>query len=195
MIVLPYPVSANAYWRTVTSQKRDAQAGVRVVAHTIVSEEGREYRKRCAWIVAQVIRSPIVGPVLLYGNLYGQRPADWSKRARKNPNWFDEARIIDTGNADKVLQDALNGIAYADDKQVRFLLMQRREPDDAGARLEVFIEPYGPAALERVQRELAKQIEALQREPEQRAFEATRSPAIVSRPKLAHRRALASAPF
>lgn len=195
MIVLPYPVSANAYWRTVTVQQRDARSGVRVIASTIVSEEGREYRKRCAWIVSQVIRTPIVGPVLLYGNLYGQRPADWAKRARKDPNWFDEARVIDTGNADKVLQDALNGVAYADDKQVRFLLVERMEPDDAGARLEVFIEPYGIKSLERVTREIQRRIEALSREPEQRSFEEAGNPEIVRRPRMAHRRALARAAF
>ncbi|WP_245626257.1 RusA family crossover junction endodeoxyribonuclease [Stenotrophomonas humi] len=38
------------------------------------------------------------------------------------------------------MSDALNGIAWADDKQLRKIVLERCEPDEKGARVEVEIE-------------------------------------------------------
>ena len=63
----------------------------------------------------------------------------WARRARKDPaNWDDDVRCIDLGNAEKVLSDALNGVAWLDDKQHRRILLERMEPD-GDARLVVRI--------------------------------------------------------
>jgi len=44
-----------------------------------------------------------------------------------------------------VLSDALNGVVWADDKQLRRIVLERMEPDERGARLEVAIEPVAAA--------------------------------------------------
>jgi Holliday junction resolvase RusA-like endonuclease len=45
--------------------------------------------------------------------------------------------------------DALKGIVYADDAQVYRIVADRRDPDPAGARLEIEILPLAlPMALE-----------------------------------------------
>jgi len=76
--------------------------------------------------------------VLLHVQLYPNRPHDWARRARKEPTWDDSVMCIDLGNCEKVLSDALNGIAWADDKQLRRIVLERAEPDK-GARLEVAV--------------------------------------------------------
>jgi crossover junction endodeoxyribonuclease RusA len=47
---------------------------------------------------------------------------------------------MDLGNCEKVLSDALNGIAWLDDKQLRRIVLERCEPDDRGARVEIEID-------------------------------------------------------
>ena len=186
MIVLPYPVSANRYWQTVARQQRGGR-GVHVIAQTIVSEAGKEYRLRCAWYVQQIIRTPLKGPVIVAGHLYGARPQDWEKRARKDRNWFDNAQVIDTGNADKVVLDAMNGVAYEDDKQVRLLTMQRMEPDEHGARLELMVAEFNAENLERVTKMLAKQAVELAGVPVQQPLASAWDRPVSRRPRVAHR--------
>jgi crossover junction endodeoxyribonuclease RusA len=80
--------------------------------------------------------------------LYPARPQDWAKRAQRNPDtWDDDVRCIDLGNAEKVLSDALNGIAWIDDKQLRRIELERCEPDEHGARVVVEIEPVTRAPI------------------------------------------------
>lgn len=133
VLTLPYPISSNRYWRPV-----------RIGQHiTIVpTKEAKEYRGEVARIaVASGIRDPLAGRIAMHLQLYPQRPQDWAKRARLAPlTWDDDVRCIDLGNAEKVLSDALNGIAWADDKQHRRILLERMEPDGE-ARVVVTITP------------------------------------------------------
>lgn len=135
-LVLPYPVSANRYWRSFVprGQKR---------AVTVVSDEAKAYRIEVAKIAkAAGLRIPLDGRVELTLRLYPQRPQDWAKRAQRDPDtWDDDVRCIDLGNCEKVLEDALNGIAWVDDSQIRETHKFRCEPDEHGARVEVTIEP------------------------------------------------------
>lgn len=78
--------------------------------------------------------------------LFPNRPQDWARRARRDPaGWDDTVQCIDLGNCEKVLSDALNGVVWADDKQLRRIVLERMEPDARGARLEVAIEPVADA--------------------------------------------------
>jgi crossover junction endodeoxyribonuclease RusA len=129
---LPYPLSANRYWRPV-----------KIGAHiTIVpTKEAKAYREAVAWSVSRVVRKPIVGRVAVTVQLYPKRPQDWAARARKDPAaWDDTVMCIDLDNANKVLLDALKGVAIEDDKWVRRLISERMEPD-GDARVVVTITP------------------------------------------------------
>lgn len=119
---LPYPPSANRYWRTAVVCGR---------AQTYASTDAKAYKLIVqATALLAGIRTPIAGRTELQVQLYPQRPKDWQKRARLNPTaWDDDVRCIDLGNCEKVLSDALNGVAWVDDKQHRRIVLERMEPD------------------------------------------------------------------
>jgi crossover junction endodeoxyribonuclease RusA len=109
-LVLPYPPSANTYWRHNRGR-------------THVSNEARAYRTR---VLLQVLtardgRPPHVGPVVVTVTAY--RPA----------------RRGDLDNTLKVLLDALRGAAYQDDSQVVELHAMRFD-DKANPRVVVSVE-------------------------------------------------------
>lgn len=138
-LTLPYPVSANRYWRPVSMGHRNVM---------VPTKEAKAYREEVAWRARLAgLTEPLTGRVLLTLRLYPHRPQDWQRRQRLDPEtWDDDVRCIDLGNAEKVLSDALNGIAWVDDKQHRRIVKDRCEPDDQGARVEVEIEPLAPSA-------------------------------------------------
>jgi crossover junction endodeoxyribonuclease RusA len=107
-----------------------------------VTHEARDYKaevaRRCA---ARGITQPLQGRIALAIRLFPHRPQDWARRARNlGATWDDDVRCIDLDNANKVLLDALKGIAFEDDKWVRRLQAERMEPDEHGARVIVAIE-------------------------------------------------------
>lgn len=132
-LVLPYPISANRYWRTY--QPKGFKAPV-----TVCSSEAKAYKAEVGWLAkAAGIRKPIPGRVAVAYTLYPERPQDWAKRAEKDPlGWGDTVRCIDLDNAQKVLFDALKGVVIEDDKWVRRIEAERAEPDGS-ARLVVTI--------------------------------------------------------
>ena len=136
-LILPYPISSNRYWATRVIPKKP-----RPLAMTYVTDEAKQYKAAVAAIArAAGIRQPHAGRVHLTIRLYPHRPQDWAKRARKDPyTWDDTVQCIDLGNCEKVLSDALNGVAWVDDKKHRRILQERCEPDEKGARVEVEIE-------------------------------------------------------
>lgn len=130
---LPYPISANRYWRTFMPKGFKAPV-------TTVSNEARAYKAQVGWIAkaAGVLR-PIIGRVEVAYTLYPRRPQDWKKRAEKDPiGWADSVQCIDLDNAQKVLMDALKGVVFEDDRWVRRIVADRAEPDGE-ARLVVTI--------------------------------------------------------
>lgn len=135
-LVLRYPISANRYWRPV-----------RIGQHiTIVpTKEAKAYRAEVAAMARQAgIREPLKGRLTLDLKLYPHRPLDYAKRMRLLGDlWDDSVQCIDLGNADKVLSDALNGVAIADDKQFWRITMDRCEPDGV-ARVVVTIDELPP---------------------------------------------------
>lgn len=121
-LTLPWPVSANKYWRTRV---------VKGVAITYVSAEAKSYKSQVAWLVrAAGLHAPIVGRVAIDLKLYPKLPQDWAKRMRLNPQgWDDTVQCIDLDNARKVLYDALKGVAIDDDKWIRRDTGERMTPD------------------------------------------------------------------
>lgn len=146
ILVLPYPISSNRYWRPVKLAKHI----------TIVpTKEAKQYKADVhAAVLAAGIRAPIQGRVQLDIRLYPHRPLDWQKRQRQlGAAWDDTVQCIDLGNAEKVLSDALNGCVIVDDKWIRRIVSQRMEPDEHGARLVVRVMAL---ATEQPQLELEK---------------------------------------
>ena len=132
-LTLPYPLSANKYWRPV-----------RIGAHiTIVpTKEAKAYKKLVKGVaVAAGVHHVITGRVAIDVRLFPNRPQDWAKRQRIHGNsWDDTVMCIDLDNANKVLLDALKGVAIDDDKWVRRITAERMEPDGEG-RVVITITP------------------------------------------------------
>lgn len=141
-LTLPYPLSANRYWVAISIPGRTMMAP---------SKEAKAYKEQVGWLVKKAgIKAPITGRVAIEIQLYPQRPQDWARRARKDPlTWDDDVRCLDLDNANKVLFDALKGLAIEDDKWVRRIVAERMEPDGE-ARVVVRITPLAmPAAAQR----------------------------------------------
>jgi len=126
-LTLPYPVSANRYWRTIVAKKQQR-------AITFVSDEAKSYKAQCGWVAkAAGVRTPLAGPIEV--------------RFRLVPK---NGVCMDLDNALKVSIDALKGIVFVDDSQVYRIVAERADPDPVGgARLEVEVLPLVmPMALE-----------------------------------------------
>jgi crossover junction endodeoxyribonuclease RusA len=133
-LTLPYPLSANKYWRPV-------HIGNHI---TIVpTKDAKEYKTEVQWRArAAGVRTPIIGRVAIDVKLYPGRPLDYKKRMRDfGASWDDSVMCIDLDNANKVLLDALKGVAIEDDKWVRKITAERMEPDEGNARVVLTITP------------------------------------------------------
>lgn len=170
-LVLPYPISANRYWYSMADPKlittlfravqaatrgdvslarafmaERAEKGNRVPqgrAMTFRSKEADAYKEHVAWLArAAGIRQPLEGPIEVEYRLYPHLPKDWVKRAKADPVWWDlTVQCIDLDNARKIVNDALNGIAWTDDR----MIMQdpgTRVIPDGESRIELSIKPY-----------------------------------------------------
>ena len=108
-LLLPYPISANRYWRNMNGR-------------LVVSKEAMEY-KRTAKHEAIVGRcKPLQGQVSV--SLYLHPKLTTKGKA-------SETRL-DLDNCVKVALDSMNGIAYADDKQITRLFAEIGEPMQGG---------------------------------------------------------------
>lgn len=146
-LTLPFPPSANRYWR---------HAAIGGRARVFVSAEAKAYREDCAWRARAAGVRPLGGRIVLRVELYPHRPQDWQRRQRKDPEtWDDTVQCIDLGNCEKVLSDALNGVAWDDDSQLRRIVLERMPPDEHGARVvvrvsQIVAEPVAPALFAEV---------------------------------------------
>lgn len=126
-LTFPYPISANRYWRSFVPRGHTR-------AIVTLSDEAKAYKEQVnllAW--QQGVREPLEGRLQIEIDLYPHRPLDWAKRARKDPEgWDDTVQCLDLDNVNKVLLDSLKGVAIDDDKWVRRITSQRMEPDGAG---------------------------------------------------------------
>ena len=123
-LTLPYPLSANRMWRTYMPKGFKAPV-------TVLSADGKAYKAQvCGLARIAGVKKPITGRVAIDIKLYPNRPQDWQKRVKRDPEaWDDTVQCIDLDNANKVLFDALKGVAIEDDKWVRRITSERMEPD------------------------------------------------------------------
>lgn len=109
-VTLPYPPSANRYYRVV-------------MGRAVKSAEAREYLiVASAEATRQGLRPIESGDVVLTIDLY---------RPQKSG---------DVDNRIKQLADALQGIAYANDKQIKKITVERHDTDRKNPRAVVTIE-------------------------------------------------------
>lgn len=140
-VTLPWPVSANRYWRSFVPQ------GHRRAIVTL-SDEAKAYKAQVGWMARAAGLRIITGRVQVDCRLYPARPMDAEKRMRKHGDaWDDDVRSIDLDNALKVTIDALKGIAYEDDKQVWRINAERMEPTGE-ARMVVSVTPIERISLQ-----------------------------------------------
>lgn len=111
---LPYPPSANNYWRSIVIGGR---------GRVVVSKEAKTFKKAVSAALAGI--SPVSGPVALTATFY---------RPRKRG---------DLDNCLKVLCDALKGIAYHDDEQICQISASRKE-DKERPRVEISVVQVQP---------------------------------------------------
>lgn len=108
--MLPMPVSCNRYWRNFRGR-------------TVVSKEAVAYKTRVA-MICRMVGVPLIesGPVAVHIMLHPrQTKAGVASKTR-----------LDLGNVEKVLGDALNGIAWTDDKQLERILLEVADPIEGG---------------------------------------------------------------
>ncbi len=112
--VLPYPPSTNRIWRSFALPG----GGVRVV----LTPEARRYKQEVFWRAKAAGMHVIGGPVAVSIRLVPPGK-----------------RSIDVDNCIKVTLDALEDVAYRNDRQVRRIYAEVAEPDKGNARLEVVV--------------------------------------------------------
>lgn len=111
-LTLPYPISANRYWRTFRGRQ-------------VVSKEAVEYKRAAAIAATESgLGGVFMGRVRVSIGLAPKKPLRASKAV---------TRCVDLDNALKVTIDALKGVCYADDAQIWSLYAERVDPVPGGA--------------------------------------------------------------
>ena len=143
-LTLPYPISANRYWQT-----RVIKVGAQSRSTTYVTNEAKAFKEQVGWLAkAAGILKPILGRVAISYTLHPHCPQDAQRRMKRDPyTWDDTVQCIDLDNAQKVLFDALKGVAIEDDKWVRRITAERGMPVDGG-KLVVTITPIKAAPVQ-----------------------------------------------
>jgi len=117
---LPYPPSQNRYWRS-----RAVRINGKWVSQTYVSTEAKQYKAAVRGLVSAMRLAPFPADVEIAVEVMLYRPR----------------RVGDVDNRVKVLFDALNGVAYADDKQIKKYAVERFE-DKTFPRVEIFLKIF-----------------------------------------------------
>jgi crossover junction endodeoxyribonuclease RusA len=164
-VTLPYPPSANRYWRTrVVFPKMEKMAavykdgGVKALlellqkesfVNTYPSSEAKAFKEAVAWLLKSAgVRSVIAARRFRVDIvLWPHRPQDWKTRMRKDPlYWADTVQRLDLDNTRKAVNDALNEVAIPDDKAIWEDSGTVMEPDGRDACLVVTITPLVKAS-------------------------------------------------
>lgn len=151
-LVLPYPVSANRYWQSFVPK-----GWTRAVVHP--SSEAKSYKAAVGWIAKQAgMRTPTSKPIALTFTLCPKMNKDGSA----------SAVVLDLGNCLKVAEDALQGIVYVNDKQVRSIRLDYGEQVEGGALIVdvvEFVPTPVPGLFQVAEVQMAKGAEALREQP------------------------------
>lgn len=139
-VTLPCPVSANRYWASRIVQPKLGS----VFVSTYVTPEAKRFKKSAERLLRQAgVRSALPGRMHVDIKLWPHRPLNYRKRMREHGDlWDDTVQRLDLDNARKVINDALKGIAFDDDKCIFKDSGEVMEPDGRAACVVVTITPY-----------------------------------------------------
>mgnify|MGYP000857393862 FL=1 len=98
IVQLPYPPSTNRMWRNYRGRQ-------------VLSAEGRAYKANVGWLAKAAGAKVVEHDVALIVTLH----------PRTNLDGTASAVVLDLSNSIKLAEDALQGIAYANDKQIKRL--------------------------------------------------------------------------
>lgn len=108
-LILPYPISANRYWRVMNGR-------------AVRSAEADSYKRQAGWIAKAAGVRVTTDPVHVALTLHPKATKSGAaSRVR-----------LDLDNCIKVCLDALNGVAYRDDRQVVKISAEIGPPMDDG---------------------------------------------------------------
>lgn len=107
---LPYPVSVNLAWRMANGRM-------------IINPKATAWKNETRSIMMALGKKPVSGSVSVHYRLH----------PRKNKDGSAAKTRLDIDNPAKLLLDALNGVAWFDDKQVSYLIAELAEPITGGA--------------------------------------------------------------
>lgn len=166
-LTLPYPPSANRYWRSrVVFPKVEKMAatykagGVSALYELLTKEtfvstypsaDGKTFKESVGWLLAAAgVREPMKARRFQVDiQLWPHRPLDWKTRARKDPlYWADTVQRLDLDNTRKAVNDALNERVIADDKAIWRDSGEVMEPDGREACIVVTITPLVKAVVQ-----------------------------------------------
>lgn len=120
-LILPYPVSANRYWASHVPR-----GWTRAV--TYVTPEAKSYKLTCGWLAKEAgFGKPTTRPIALKLTLVPKNGV-----------------VMDLSNCLKVTEDALQGVVYQNDRQVKSIALEYGEPDGKGAVI-VEVSEFQPA--------------------------------------------------
>jgi len=136
----PRPWKAPDVFRGETKDGRKFTRGVKP-ART------RTYQSRVALFASQACGDPIQGPVTFRMAIYLPRPKTlakdlkaWRKHTGRVPC---PKKVVDLGNVEKAVEDAIQGIAYVNDSQIVEKHTSKWYHEVGGApRIEVVVEEW-----------------------------------------------------
>jgi crossover junction endodeoxyribonuclease RusA len=109
----------------------------------LTSREALHFKVQAGWLAkSQGIHIVTDLPMMVRARLYPSRPRDWQKREAADPDWWTRLALMDLDNALKITLDAMNGVAWRDDRQVVDLSIRRMYPDARPKRIELDIGPW-----------------------------------------------------
>lgn len=135
ILALPYPPSANRYWRIFRGRAVHGAAA-------------REYLEQVDLLARDARLVKLHDCVRVWITLHPVLPKDWAKRERKDARWALGVRRIDVDNAGKVALDALQGVAYNNDRQVTDYRARLGAPiPNGGLTVEITPDPFWESPL------------------------------------------------
>lgn len=105
---LPYPISSNRYWRSFAYIDRVTKKPRSVTAP---SDEAKAYKEHVGWIAkAAGFKTPTTKLIEI---------TSIQLCPRTNKDGSASGTVLDLGNCWKVVEDALQGIVYVNDRQIK----------------------------------------------------------------------------
>ncbi len=108
-VVLPYPPSTNRMWRTFRGM-------------TVLSKEGKAFKQQAALLYRRAGLKLHHGDVVVWLTLH----------PRMNKDGSASKTVLDLDNSLKAALDALQGVAYVNDRQIKALAAKYGPPTPNG---------------------------------------------------------------